>query len=875
MLAGGLFCRATLVWELLALALALAFLKCDEALGDKKMSGAWEWAPALPFYLEVVAIILTIWSGFLCCFIELGRQVDAHSVGIEDGGKEPDEVGIEDGGKGPEVGIEDGGQQEEPEDEGTMDGGQQEGPEEEVGIEDGGQQEEPDEIGIEDGCHQEEPEDEIVIDDGGQQEEPEDLEGGDQQEEPGVKELEGGGQQEEGRSSEAISRLYYKKLPTGKALQLAPVTDNTWDDDGGGGDPEGISPTENGATVSGSRFAAESGCAARNAAHGKLAAALARVATLEAELADCRAVRGEAAAQAVRIAALPLGSQQVPDDVLVQELATRLALAVPVLMDMLANRRAAAVGAAVPRAAPAAPPPCGGSSGTRCGTLGADVSNELASSLTVDGGVGLGKDAVLVVVVALLFLSFALLAQWIHTAACLPSARRPREWRRTGVWLAGAGAACPLARPSRSPSSCAARVFPLRPRWLLGRVGGTLASRDWMTRPWQGLRAAVALASTLPLGLLKVVLFILIASLILSAVLSGGSEMAAGDIDGDFSMQEVGSRNQDGDRSLASDAVAHGGFDLSPHLGSDDGVEVDGEDGVGDGCTPLGSETVARQEPARGPKRLLALRRHVFAGFVALTVDRDIRRPGWQGAGALTTEAALVAASVAWCGAGSSHGLGRLSSLLTLGLLADCLFPEPSELCRSSASPGLALGTLVLPTLFAVQADVNVVLSVIAAIGVNNWGASLGLAACAAGVSTAKTRAVSHSLSWGLHIGALGALAVYVFARTPGDRVSSHPLIRWAPFVLVVLGSLMVLLDLTRHVLLDQNIAPVHLHMYNKDGSLTAVGEMGMYCTWCGVVLLVIGTGWFLNYQDKIASLYQSMFGKAGTPAPAAPEERA
>ncbi|CAK0846102.1 unnamed protein product [Prorocentrum cordatum] len=134
-------------------------------------------------------------------------------------------------------------------------------------------------------------------------------------------------------------------------------------------------------------------------------------------------------------------------------------------------------------------------------------------------------------------------------------------------------------------------------------------------------------------------------------------------------MQEVGSRNQDGDRSSASDAVAHDGFDLSPHFGADDGVEAarpqrnggrsldddalvtsppsgscscsggggidedDGVGGVGDGCTLHGSETVARQEPARGPKRLLALRRHVFAGCVALTVDRDIRRPGWQGAG--------------------------------------------------------------------------------------------------------------------------------------------------------------------------------------------------------------------------------------------------
>ncbi|CAK0808439.1 unnamed protein product, partial [Prorocentrum cordatum] len=417
-------------------------------------------------------------------------------------------------------------------------------------------------------------------------------------------------------------------------------------------------------------------CAAHSAAQGKLAAALARVATLEAELADCRAVRGEAAAQAVRIAALPLGSQQVPDDVLVQELATRLALAVPVLMDMLADRRAAAVGAAVPRAAPAAPPPCGGSSGTQCGTLGADVSDELTSSLIVDGVVDLGKDAMLVVAVVLLFLSFALQVQRFHTAACLPNARRGRSLpagtsfvlaelvRRAGHPTAAPLASGPLwwhagveglddsalARPESSggfgehPAPRPSEGGAVHPHRLLDPGGA--CSTACTSSP-----AAFADPS--------IVTEYLLANE--SAVLSGGSERAAGDIDGEFSMQEVGSRNQDGDRSLASDAVAHDGFDLSPHLGTDDGVEAarpqrnggrsldddalitsppsgscscsggggideeDGVGGVGDGCTLHGSETVARQEPARGPKRLLALRRHVFAGCVALTVDRDIR----------------------------------------------------------------------------------------------------------------------------------------------------------------------------------------------------------------------------------------------------------
>lgn len=71
----------------------------------------------------------------------------------------------------------------------------------------------------------------------------------------------------------------------------------------------------------------------------------------------------------------------------------------------------------------------------------------------------------------------------------------------------------------------------------------------------------------------------------------------------------------------------------------------------------------------------------------------------------------------------------------------------------------------------------------------------------------------------------------------------------------------MMLLDLTRHVLLDQNIAPQLLHMYNSDHSLTVVGQLGVICTWVGVGLLVIGTAWFLNYHQKIKRMYNSILG--------------
>lgn len=129
-----------------------------------------------------------------------------------------------------------------------------------------------------------------------------------------------------------------------------------------------------------------------------------------------------------------------------------------------------------------------------------------------------------------------------------------------------------------------------------------------------------------------------------------------------------------------------------------------------------------------------------------------------------------------------------------------------------------------------------------------------------------------HSLVWGLNIGALGALSVYVAARTPDDRATSVALLRWAPFTLIVLGSLMILLDLTRHVLLDHGVGTTILPMYNDDGSLTFVGHFGVCCTWLGATLLIIGTMWFLYCPGKVASLYRGMVAKA---PPAAPPEGA
>jgi hypothetical protein len=105
---------------------------------------------------------------------------------------------------------------------------------------------------------------------------------------------------------------------------------------------------------------------------------------------------------------------------------------------------------------------------------------------------------------------------------------------------------------------------------------------------------------------------------------------------------------------------------------------------------------------------------------------------------------------------------------------------------------------------------------------------------------------------WGLHLGALGALSVYMGVRTPVTRRHVSPLWRWVPFAMVLLGTLLVLFDLTRHLLLDQNLFGRELHMFNSDGSLTPVGRFGVAGTWTGLVLLIFGTCWFVGWDKKI-----------------------
>lgn len=99
---------------------------------------------------------------------------------------------------------------------------------------------------------------------------------------------------------------------------------------------------------------------------------------------------------------------------------------------------------------------------------------------------------------------------------------------------------------------------------------------------------------------------------------------------------------------------------------------------------------------------------------------------------------------------------------------------------------------------------------------------------------------------FGINLALFSSLLTFVAIKTPGKRHRLSFVKRWAPFFGMLLASALVMVDLTRHILLDAQICTAQLHMYNDDMSLTLAGKLGMWATWTGNSLLFLSLIFFV-----------------------------
>lgn len=127
-----------------------------------------------------------------------------------------------------------------------------------------------------------------------------------------------------------------------------------------------------------------------------------------------------------------------------------------------------------------------------------------------------------------------------------------------------------------------------------------------------------------------------------------------------------------------------------------------------------------------------------------------------------------------------------------------------------------------------------------------------------AGVASEENRAVTHHFSLGADLVLFGGICLYIATKTAQQSIVETALgnvYKWGPLVFAVFGSILMLLDVSRHVLLDHDgwlWQPATLAMYSDEGGLSPVGKFCQVSTIMGLIFLNAGVVCFLQLPARI-----------------------
>lgn len=121
-------------------------------------------------------------------------------------------------------------------------------------------------------------------------------------------------------------------------------------------------------------------------------------------------------------------------------------------------------------------------------------------------------------------------------------------------------------------------------------------------------------------------------------------------------------------------------------------------------------------------------------------------------------------------------------------------------------------------------------------------------------VASGENRAISHHFTWGADLVLFAAVIWLAYTKTEPKR-DENTCSRWLPLLLTCLGCIMMLVDPTRHLLLDHGgviCAPEKLAMYADDGGLSYAGQVGRWSSIIGLGFLLVGVLWVLRFPERV-----------------------
>jgi len=134
------------------------------------------------------------------------------------------------------------------------------------------------------------------------------------------------------------------------------------------------------------------------------------------------------------------------------------------------------------------------------------------------------------------------------------------------------------------------------------------------------------------------------------------------------------------------------------------------------------------------------------------------------------------------------------------------------------------------------------------------------------GIAASETsRAFSHSLTWGITLTLLTNIAQYICHKCKRRTGTHWP--KWGPFYLALLAIPLVMIDLTRHVLIDSGyLTSAGMYRDNcNDANVSCLSVLGWFttiiCTYSGYICLVFANIWATNLHIKLRDAWRKAHG--------------
>jgi len=126
-------------------------------------------------------------------------------------------------------------------------------------------------------------------------------------------------------------------------------------------------------------------------------------------------------------------------------------------------------------------------------------------------------------------------------------------------------------------------------------------------------------------------------------------------------------------------------------------------------------------------------------------------------------------------------------------------------------------------------------------------------------VASDEKRYFSHHFTFGADLIVFAWLCHYAVVTTTQVRIGKDPFFKWGPFTLLALGCTLVMLDVLRHLILDNRVLanPEVLAMYMDNGHLSPVGRTCKLLSTIGIILIGFSMAWLLGLTDKIYAKMQ------------------